>query len=137
MTEQEKVEATSALGAQPKGLELLFDYTKFHIGLYLTLTAAYITVITASIDKKPLVALRSDFLFWAAVILFMIAGLAGGVIASSITQTTARSTRQFLELDIGPWEWKLVHIKARTWTWVEHTSFWIGLIAAVLSIKPQ
>ena len=139
MTEEEKIEATAALAARQKGLELLFDYTKFHIGLYLTLTASYIAVAAANIDKKPILTLRCSFLFWAAVVAFMIAGLAGGVIASSITQTEARSTEAFLKSKIGPWEWKWkwVYFAARKWTWIEHTSFWVGLIAAVFSFKPQ
>ena len=35
---------TAAQTADLKSLELLFDYTKFHIGFYLTLATAYITV---------------------------------------------------------------------------------------------
>lgn len=56
---------------------------------------------------------------WPAVAAFMVAGLAGGVIASSITQTSARSSEQFLSLPIGPWEWKALHFRARIWTWIE------------------
>ena len=41
-SEAHKVEATAVATAKQKSLELLFDYTKFHIGLYLTLTASYI-----------------------------------------------------------------------------------------------
>ena len=33
MTDEEKIEATAAINAKQKSLELLFDYTKFHIGL--------------------------------------------------------------------------------------------------------
>jgi hypothetical protein len=65
----------------------------------------------------------------------MVAGVAGGVIASSITQTQARNSQQFLELPIGPWEIKAFHFRARVWTWIEHTAFWAGLICAFLSIK--
>ncbi len=137
MTEEEKLRVTADLAAEQKSLEMLFDYTKFHIGLYLTLTASYIAVISANINTKPLVLLRHDLLFWVAVACFMLAGLAGGVIASSITQTSARSAGEFLAHRIGPWEWKGLHFEARKWTWLEHTSFWIGLIAAVFSFEPQ
>jgi hypothetical protein len=134
VTEEQKIERSAELTAKQKSLELLFDYTKFHIGLYLTLTAAYIAVATAKIGEKPLLSLHES-LIWPAVIAFMIAGLAGGVIASSITQTTARSSEDFLSQPIGPWELKAIHFSARAWTWIEHTSFWAGLIFAVLSFK--
>jgi hypothetical protein len=132
MTEEEKIEATVKANTRQKSLELLFDYTKFHIGLYLTLAAAYITVATAKIGEKPLLTLDPKF-FWPAIVTFMIAGLAGGVIASSITQTEARSSREFLNEPIGPWDWEAIHFSARKWTYIEHTSFWIGLTLAVLS----
>lgn len=132
MTEAEKIEITAENIAKQKSLELLFDYTKFHIGLYVTLTAAYVAVATAKVNDKPIFSLREEFL-WPAVLAFMIAGMAGGVIASSITQSTARSSAEFLSRPIGPWEISRIHFRARTWTWIEHTSFWIGLILAAFS----
>ena len=132
MTDEEKVRWAAA----EKRLELLFDYTKFHIGLYLTLTASYIALATAEIGNEPILTIRHEFFFWAAIVAFMVAGLSGGVIASSITQTSARDSDEFLNEPIGPWEWKRLHFQARKWTWIEHTSFWVGLIAAVVSFKP-
>jgi len=134
MTEEEKITAAAEASARQKSVELLFDYTKFHIGLYLTLTASYLTVATAKINEKPLLNLNQRY-FWVAIVAFMVAGLAGGMIASSITQTKARSSAEFLEEPIGPWDWKPVFFRARVWTWIEHTSFWVGLIAAALSFR--
>jgi hypothetical protein len=132
MTDEEKIQATAQAHAQQRSLELLFDYTKFHIGVYLSLTAAYITVATAKINEKPLLSLTPGW-FLLAVLGFMIAGLAGGVLASSITQTETGSARGFLQEPIGPWHWKRLHFSGRNWTYIEHTSFWVGLISAVLS----
>ena len=134
MTEEDKIELSAENASKQKSLELLFDYTKFHIGLYLTLTAAYIAAATAKIGEKPLLTLIPMW-FWLAVVAFMIAGLSGGVIASSITQTSARSSKEFLTLSIGPWEIKALHFRAQTWTWIEHTAFWAGLVMAVLSFR--
>ena len=134
MTEEEKIELSAEKNAKQKSLELLFDYTKFHIGLYLTLTTAYVGIATAKLDGKPIFPLHEGFL-WPIVLAFAIAGLAGGVIASSITQSSARSSAEFLSQPIGPWEIKMFHFRAKTWTWLEHTSFWIGLILAVFSFK--
>ena len=40
------------MDANLKKLELLYDHTKFHIGLSLILTSAYITLVTSKIGKK-------------------------------------------------------------------------------------
>jgi hypothetical protein len=119
-----------------KSLEMLFDYTKFHIGIYLTLSASYITAVTAKLgDSQPLLAVPQRWAFWCAVGAFALAGLAGGVIASSLTQTSARSSREFLDEYIGPWEVYLFQDRARYWTWVEHTALWLGLAFAVVSVS--
>ena len=128
MGEEQESEAGSVFSRKQKSLELLFDYTKFHIGLYLTLTAAFIGVAKAGV-----LTLRAEWIFWSAVWAFVLAGLAGGVIASSITQTSTRNAAEFLESAIGPWNWDA--FKARYWTWIEHTAFWIGLLFAVFTFK--
>jgi len=135
MTEEEKIAATAEANSKQKSLEMLFDYTKFHIGLYLTFSASYITVTTAKIGAGQPLLIPNRGLFWCAVVAFGLAGLAGGVIASSITQTQARSSKEFLSENIGPWNCTKLFFSARVWTWIEHTSFWCGLILAVLSLK--
>lgn len=112
-----------------KRLELLFDYTKFHIGVYLTLTAAYITLATSKVgDKLP--NLNQKFV-WPAVVLIIIAGFAGGVITSSLTQTPSATVEDFLEEKTGPWNIK--RIPGKIFIYIEHTSFWLGIISIVLS----
>jgi hypothetical protein len=136
MDDTEKIEATALAASRQKSLDMLFDYTKFHIGLYLTLTASYIAATSIKSEAGFALDIESK-LFWPAVVCFMIAGLAGGVIASSITQSSARSSEQFLEERVGPWDWKKIHFKARIWTWLEHTAFWLGLIIAAVSASPR
>ena len=111
-----------------KQLELLFEYTKFHIGLYLTLAAAYITIGTAGVGKLPKL---NHYFVWLGVVSIAIAGFAGGVIASSITQTTKSNVSEFLEDPTGPW--CLKSLKGLTWTYIEHTMFWVGVICVILS----
>ena len=135
MTEEGKAGAASLAAAKQKSLDTLFDYTKFHIGLYLTLTASYLTAKSANIGGEPVLSLN-PWLAWPAVAAFMLAGLAGGVIASSITQRVGGSSIEFLADPIGPWDWKRIHFRARTWTYIEHTSFWVGLLLAVFSFVP-
>ena len=112
-----------------KGLELLFDYTKFHIGVYLTLAAAYITLATSKIGET-LPKLNPNFV-WPAVICIMVAGFAGGVIASSITQSERTNVTDFLKDPTGPWSMRL--FSGKWWAYIEHTFFWAGIICVVLS----
>jgi hypothetical protein len=62
-------------------LKLLFDYTKFHIGLYTTVATIFGGLIAAS-DTVPFTFYPQ--LLFASVICICIAGIAGGTIASSI-----------------------------------------------------
>jgi membrane protein implicated in regulation of membrane protease activity len=134
LDEAAKLRATTVASDGQKALDRLFDYTKFHIGLYLTLTTAYVAVASIKKDDgKALLFSIEPTLFWLAVFCFILAGVAGGVIASSITQTRARSTDAFLSEAIGPWALKV--LSARSCTWIEHTSFWLGLICALLSVR--
>jgi hypothetical protein len=130
--------AKAVMDADLKSLELLHEYTKFHIGLYLTLASAFIAVASLKKGEEHLFNLP-PWLVWLAMAGFMLAGLAGGVIASSITQCygvgdpklgeICTSSRVFLEQRWGPWKVDL--LTGRWWTWIEHTSFWTGLISAV------
>jgi hypothetical protein len=117
--------------ANLKKLEILYDYTKFHIGLYLILTSAYITLATSKIGRKDALPILQPALVWIAVAFFMVAGIAGGVVASSVSQSRSNSAEDFLNEKIGPWSTAL--FPARIWVYVEHTAFWLGLICAVLS----
>lgn len=113
-------------GSMAKNLELLFDYTKFHISLYTTLTFVYIAAATAEfIQVNPTLLIP-------AVLSLLLAALASGIIAGGITQTSKRTSEQFLKEPIGPWG--LTLLAARYWTWIEHTAFWLGLVFAIASL---
>ena len=92
MAEIESVKLATEAAAKLKSLELLYDYTKFHIGIYLALTASYITVATIKIDDSFVLLNPNPYFVWPAIIAFMVAGLAGGVIVSSITQRVYESS---------------------------------------------
>jgi hypothetical protein len=118
-----------------KSLDLLFEYTKFHIGAYLTLAASYITV--ASLKKGEQFALPiNGWCAFFAMLLFMTAGVAGGVIISTITQcygVACKNTMELLGMSIGPWNGKLIATDGQSWVYIEHTSFWLGLVFAIVS----
>ena len=81
--------------ANLKKLELLYDHTKFHIGLCLILTSAYITLVTSKIGRKDALPALHPALAWIAVALFLVAGIAAGVVASSVTQSKSNGARIF------------------------------------------
>lgn len=108
-------------------LKLLFDYTKFHIGLYTTVATIFGGLYSAS-DKLPF-KFNSGLLI-GSVICILLAGIAGGTIASSIPGHSGYT--QFWGAVIGPFRLKL--FKAETWTYIEHSAFWLAALLAVLSI---
>ena len=117
--------------ANLKKLELLYDHTKFHIGLSLILTSAYITLAASKIGRKDVLPVLQPALALIAVALFMVAGIAAGVVASSAIQSRSNSADDFLKEKIGPWNTAL--FPARLWVHVEHSAFWLAVICAVLS----
>lgn len=107
-------------------LKLLFDYTKFHIGLYVTLASALIALVNTEFGKA--LKLRPA-LIWAAVLFIALAGLAGGVIASSLPWF--ESIHSFKDTLIGPFRLRMM--SGEFWTYLEHTSFWLGIGSILLA----
>ena len=118
--------------------KLLFDYTKFHIGLYTTLAAAYIALMASEYGKRIL----APNILWvvAAVAAFVIAGGAGGTIASSCTRLVGLHFEgDPLEQKVFPYrtvksKWRFPGWKVNTWARIEHTAFWIGLVCVIASV---
>ena len=119
------------MDANLKKLELLYDHTKFHIGLSLILTSAYITLAASKIGRKDVLPVLHPTLAWIAVALFLVAGIAAGVIASSVIQSKSNGADDFLRAKIGPWDTAL--LPAKQWVHIEHSAFWLAVICAVLS----
>jgi hypothetical protein len=107
-------------------VKLLADYTIFHIGLYATLASALIALVTSDLGSR--IRLKPALL-WSAVIGIAIAGLAGGVIASSLPHF--RSLPAFMSEPIGPYRSGLM--PGELWTYLEHTAFWFGIASIVLA----
>ena len=104
-------------------VKLLFDYTKFHILLYTTLAALLLAVADLENVKPEIHA----GLIWSAILSIGIAGLAGGIIASSLPHENALS--EFWTRKTGPFGLEI--LQGKYWTFVEHTAFWVGLGFAV------
>jgi hypothetical protein len=102
-------------------VKLLFDYTKWHIGIYTTLGTLIVTVL--GWGRLTLYAP----LLWLSLLFVGLAGLSGGIIASTLPE--CGTLEEFFRSPTGFWGIPL--LSGRTWTRIEHTAFWIGVFAAV------
>ncbi len=124
-------------------LKLLFDYTKFHIGLYTTLVTLLIALI--SLGSEELVFIQHIALA-ATTVCFVLAGACGGVIASNIPYFATLG--EFQRTGFGPrWLWSKKQataanlpnpgfamfpiLKGPTWASLEHLFFWLGILIAL------
>jgi len=108
-------------------LKLLSDYTLFHIGMYTTLIAA-LTSVAHFGHKRVSDGLR--ICIAATVVCFVIAGAAGGAIASNIPNYANFSTYAADHLNVfgvRPFTYWI-------WAHIEHGAFWLGLWISVLGL---
>lgn len=103
-------------------LKLLMDYTKFHIGVYLTLGTAGLTLI-----KLQLLDISQML---PGVGLLFIAGAAGGIIASSIPEHSSWESFKSSKLEIFGKETKGYSF----WSKVEHYTFWAAITSTAILI---
>src|SRR5947209_23257 len=97
-------------------LKNLLDYTKFHIGLYATVVAAAITSLHMG-ESAQLNPLR------AAIVCFLVAGAAGGIIAGSICNYS--TWEAFTKAGLGPSSFScLQKLRYGFWANLEHGAFW-------------
>ena len=109
-------------------LKQLLDYTKFHIGMYTTLTTTIIAVFANDKLKQSYTAMIP--FIKATVVLLGVAGAAGGLVASSIPSYT--DYVQFSKSALGPWDFGF--IPALTCIHVEHTAFWVSMLISVAGL---
>jgi hypothetical protein len=109
-------------------LKQLFDYTKFHIGMYTTLIGAIIAVF----GNKDWALSYGTLLPWAlfSVMALTLAGIFGGLVASSIPYY--RTFQEFTDARLGPW--RAGWVRSLTCTHLEHSAFWAGCTIAIAGI---
>lgn len=123
----------SAAAPEPedKRLERLFDYTKWHIGIYLTGGGGLLALLFS--EKHSLVhfdAVPVKLLLYTAFLFIVIAGFAGGVIASSIT--ICRTFDDFWDQPQGPFTY--LWWRGKYWPMLEHGAFWISLFCTATAL---
>ena len=109
-------------------LNQLFDYTKFHIGMYTTLIVGIIGIFANDNLKQAYVGVIPYVKF--SIVFFFVAGVAGGLIASSIPFFA--TFQDFSNSSLGPWKFKWV--PAIICTHIEDTAFWLGITIAVVGL---
>jgi hypothetical protein len=112
-------------------VKLLFDYTKFHIGLYSTLAGAFVTLLASRRAEKWRIV---RWLVGVALLAVVVAGGAGGVIASTLPSLTA--TKSFWAYETAPAWWPFGGFKIAQWASIEHGAFWIAILATIASVLP-
>lgn len=120
---------------EDKQLERLYDYTKFHVGIYLSAAGGLAALITTAAAGK----FEQSFLKsvighpWALAIAFIFmvgAGAAGGIIATSTIES--KTYLEFTGTRQGAYGIK--PFLGKTWVTIEHACFWLSLTFLVFGI---
>jgi hypothetical protein len=107
-------------------LKLLFDYSKFQIGLYTT----FAIVLSGAMAFRPVVFRFHRGFMALAVAFICLAGVAAGIIASRCPHFASWS--ELWAAKIGPFRWKC--LPGEYWTYLQHVCFALALAAAALSL---
>ena len=103
------------MGEDPR-LDHLLTYTTFHIGVYISLVTALIGAGIFGRLDTPIVRF--------AIACFLVAGICGGVVGSSIPDF--KDFAAFEKVDLGFWGISIA--KYYVWTRAEHIAFWAGIL---------
>jgi heme A synthase len=115
--------------AEDPQLKMLFDYTVFHIGLYVSLVTALLAAMNFHESQKRYLLLL------VPLGLLVGAGACGGIVGSSISNYTKYSESDpakspgFME---STYESFGVNTTFRKWVTYEHRFFWSAVVAAVV-----
>lgn len=110
-------------------LERLYDYTKFHIGIYLSAAAGLAALISAAADitggrQHYIAALfGAHWAVAASFVLMVFAGISGAIVATSAIESDTYQT--FTLSDQGAYGFK--PFSGKTWVTIEHACFWLSL----------
>jgi hypothetical protein len=113
-------------------LSTLFDYTKFHIGLYATLTSGLFGVIAFAQEhgENSVLAHLLCYAKWVAA-LILLAGAAGGAIASNIPNYKTFDDFSEAKLNVFGSQWGF--FKYFNLAHVEHLAFWAAVLLATIA----
>lgn len=122
------------MDTEDKQLARLYDYTKFHIGIYLSFAggiAALLGTENAGWFISSFVPPNKDSLYWALG-LMILAGMCGGVVASSAIECA--TFRDHWEGNQQPQCLPFLKFKGKYWAAFEHASFWSSLLVLAYTV---
>jgi len=107
-------------------LQILFEYTKFHIGVYITIGSAIVGALAYdAVNVKSPLGCAGRVGFQLSLLFLLFAGLGGGIIAGNLINFT--SFQSFHETPIY-WGHEPLF-----WERLEHWSFWISITIGAIS----
>ena len=115
-------------------MKLLFDYTKFHIGVYATLVSLLIGLISLGPGNLSPV---QHICLAVTTVFFVLAGACGGIVASNIPNLSGME--EFNNSDLGTaWLFReRLRMKGPKWASLEHFFFWAGIFVALVGLVPN
>lgn len=121
--------------SEDKRLDRLYDYTKFHIGIYLSAASGLAALISAaSATESRLGGFLSSIYFrpmlGLSFLAMVIAGIAGAVVATSAIQYADYCA--FLRGPQGAFGCE--PFSGKTWIRIEHGAFWFSLVALAIAV---
>ena len=119
---------------EDKQLARLYDYTKFHIGIYLSFAAGISALLgteKAGWFVSKLVAANTGPLY-ASLAFMVLAGMCGGVVASSTIE--CRTFADFWAKPQGPQSIRFLRCQGKFWAMLEHLFFWLSLLLLAYAV---
>jgi hypothetical protein len=117
----------------------IYDYTKFHIGLYSTLLTGLVALVT--VIRRQGFGEQYRTVLFIIIIVLLIGGIAGALAASRIVYGPWEE-KYFVIEDSRFWEkrwlWPKQFRCKSWWSWadvslmVEHYAFWLALLIAIV-----
>lgn len=133
-TSTDSTPSTSATPAHDKRLDRLLDYTKFHVGIYLSIGGGLVALIGAASKAEDETFLKefvgSPKVLALALLFMALAGLAGGIVASCCTQY--QTFEELWTKPQGPSRRKW--LTGESWAFVEHAAFWLALLLLAYAV---
>ena len=116
------------MSTQDEKLGRLYDYTKFHIGLYATLVTGLLALMSIGAGSLSS-AYRLPVILMA--VLFLLAGACGGIVSvNTFRHSSYRGLMRAQAVAYGkPLRWTV----ERYAQW-EHRFFWAGIVVGLLSV---
>lgn|ERR1044072_354505 len=118
---------------QTDQLKQVYDYAKFHIGLYATVSTALIAVISFADESLK----GRYFCCYVGVLAcFLVAGVGGGLVASHIVYTewdSADADTMLKGFTTGTFDFKNWN-RYKFYSFVEHYAFWAGILYGLICL---